>query len=27
VVPCLNASPASISMLETITRNELAGWL
>jgi protoporphyrin/coproporphyrin ferrochelatase len=26
VVPCLNDSPASISMLETLTRNELAGW-
>jgi protoporphyrin/coproporphyrin ferrochelatase len=27
VVPCLNASPASLTMLETIIRNELKGWL
>ncbi len=26
VVPCLNDSPASISMLETLTRRELSGW-
>ena len=27
VVPCLNDSKASISMMETLTRNELAGWI
>ncbi len=27
VVPCLNDSQASISMLETIVRRELAGWI
>jgi protoporphyrin/coproporphyrin ferrochelatase len=27
VVPCLNDSKRSISMLETLTREELAGWL
>jgi protoporphyrin/coproporphyrin ferrochelatase len=27
VVPCLNDSPLSISMLETLTRNELSGWV
>jgi protoporphyrin/coproporphyrin ferrochelatase len=27
VVPCLNASPASVSMLENVVRNELQGWL
>jgi protoporphyrin/coproporphyrin ferrochelatase len=27
VVPCLNDSPVSISMLETLTRNELSGWV
>jgi protoporphyrin/coproporphyrin ferrochelatase len=27
VVPCLNASPASLKMLETIVRTELKGWL
>ena len=26
-VPCLNDSPASIGMLETIVRGELAGWI
>jgi ferrochelatase len=26
-VPCLNDSPGSISMLETIVRGELAGWI
>jgi protoporphyrin/coproporphyrin ferrochelatase len=27
VVPCLNASPTSIAMLETVIRNELQGWV
>ncbi len=27
VVPCLNASPTSLTMLESIVRNELKGWL
>ncbi len=27
VVPCLNDSKPSISMLETLTRNELSGWV
>jgi protoporphyrin/coproporphyrin ferrochelatase len=27
VVPCLNASSTSVSMLETLTRNELSGWV
>jgi protoporphyrin/coproporphyrin ferrochelatase len=27
VVPCLNASPPSVKMLESIIRNELKGWL
>ncbi len=27
VTPCLNASPAGLEMLETIARQELAGWL
>ncbi len=27
VVPCLNASPGSLRMLESIIRNELKGWL
>jgi protoporphyrin/coproporphyrin ferrochelatase len=27
VVPCLNASPASLKMLETLVRNELQGWM
>ena len=27
VVPCLNASPASVSMMEAVVRNELKGWL
>ncbi len=27
VVPCLNASPVSLKMLESIVRNELKGWL
>jgi protoporphyrin/coproporphyrin ferrochelatase len=27
VVPCLNDSQRSISMLETLTRNELSGWI
>jgi protoporphyrin/coproporphyrin ferrochelatase len=27
VVPCLNASPISISMLETLIHNELQGWM
>jgi ferrochelatase len=26
-VPCLNDSPASIKMLETIVLGELAGWI
>jgi protoporphyrin/coproporphyrin ferrochelatase len=26
VAPCLNDSPVSISMLESLTRNELSGW-
>ena len=26
-VPCLNDSPVSIEMLETILRGELAGWI
>jgi protoporphyrin/coproporphyrin ferrochelatase len=27
VVPCLNASPPSLKMLESLVRNELQGWL
>ena len=27
VVPCLNASPSSVSMMEAVVRNELKGWL
>jgi ferrochelatase len=27
VVPCLNASPGSINMLESVIRNELKGWV
>jgi protoporphyrin/coproporphyrin ferrochelatase len=27
VVPCLNASPTSLKMLESVVRNELKGWL
>ena len=27
VVPCLNASPGSLAMLETLVRRELSGWI
>jgi hypothetical protein len=27
VVPCLNASALSVTMLETVIRNELQGWV